>query len=103
MKQSSITGGWSQEYVPDKTRSVRDWLNAANHGEAFKGKKNVSPDTLKMNKPTPEMQRKSDEAKKKRQQEKWELIFFREETRVSSKTKRIKQVGKKLTPQYYVQ
>ena len=75
MKQSSITGGWSQEYVPDKTRSVRDWLQAASHGEAFKGKNNFNPDTLKMNKPTPEMQRKSDEAKKERQRQKWEVIM----------------------------
>ena len=40
MWQSSITGQWFQEHKPDKSMSVRKWLDAANHGQAFKGKKN---------------------------------------------------------------
>ena len=75
MWQSSITGQWFQEHKPDKSMSVRKWLDAANNGQAFKGKKNFNPDVLKLDKPTEDMILKSNEAKKKRAQEKWELIM----------------------------
>tara|TARA_Y100001963_G_scaffold107309_1_gene148358 strand:+ start:3245 stop:4030 length:786 start_codon:yes stop_codon:yes gene_type:complete len=75
MKQSPITGGWSQEYVPDKSMNVRAWLAAANTGNAFKGKKNFNPDTLKLKEPTPDMLYKSNEAKKERARQRWELIM----------------------------
>lgn len=75
MWQSSITGQWFQEHKPDKSMNVRKWLDAANHGQAFKGKKGFNPDVLKLDKPTEDMILKSDEAKKKRQQERWELIL----------------------------
>ena len=75
MWQSSITGQWFQEHKPDKSMSVRKWLDAANNGQAFKGKKNFNPDVLKLDKPTEDMILKSNEAKKKRQQERWDLIL----------------------------
>ena len=75
MWQSSITGEWFQEHKPDKSMSVRKWLDAANHGQAFKGKKNFNPDVLKLDKPTEDMIIKSDEAKKERARKKWELIM----------------------------
>ena len=76
MWQSSITGQWFQEHKPDnKSQSVRQWLNAANNGQAFKGKKGFNPDTLKLDKPTPDMIFKSNEAKRERQQQKTRLLF----------------------------
>ncbi len=75
MWQSSITGEWFQEHKPDKSMRVRQWLQAANTGNAFKGKKNFDPNTLKLNKPTEDMILKSNEAKKKRAQDKWKLIM----------------------------
>ena len=41
MVQNQITGQWHQEHKPDKSMSVRAWLDAANTGNAFKGKKNI--------------------------------------------------------------
>ena len=75
MVQNQITGQWFQEHKPDRRMSVKQWLAAANAGEAFKGKKDFNPDTLKLNKPTDDMILKSNEAKKKRAQEKWGLIM----------------------------
>ena len=75
MWQSSITGEWFQEHRPDKSMRVRQWLQAANTGNAFKGKKNFDPDTLKLDKPTPDMIQKSKEAKQKRAQDRWKLIM----------------------------
>ena len=76
MWQSSITGQWFQEHKPDnKSQSVRQWLNAANNGQAFKGKKGFNPDTLKLDKPTPDMIFKSNEAKRERQQQKTRHLF----------------------------
>ena len=75
MYQSQFTGQWFQEHRPDKRMSVRQWLDAANHGQAFKGKKNFNPDILKLNKPTEDMIIKSNEAKKERARKKWELIM----------------------------
>ena len=40
MHQSPITGQWHQEHKPDKSMRLRQWIDAANHGQAFKGKKN---------------------------------------------------------------
>jgi len=75
MWQSSLTGQWFQEHKPDKSMRVRAWLDAANHGQAFKGKKNFNPEVLKLQKPTEDMIVKSDEAKKERARQKWELIM----------------------------
>ena len=75
MWQSSITGQWFQEHRPDKTMNVRDWLQAANTGNAFKGKKNFNPDILKLNKPTEDMIIKSNDARNERQRKRWELIM----------------------------
>ena len=75
MWQSSLTGQWFQEHKPDKSMRVRAWLDAANHGQAFKGKKNFNPEVLKLQKPTEDMIVKSDEAKKERARKKWELIM----------------------------
>ena len=75
MWQSSITGQWFQEHKPDKTMNIRDWLQAANTGNAFKGKKNFNPDILKLNKPTEDMIIKSNDARNERQRKRWELIM----------------------------
>ena len=75
MIQNQITGQWFQEHKPDKSMRVRAWLDAANHGQAFKGKKNFNPEVLKLQKPTEDMIVKSDEAKKERGRKKWELIM----------------------------
>jgi len=75
MHQSPITGQWHQEHKPDKSMRLRQWIDAANHGQAFKGKKNFNPDVLKLNKPTEDMILKSEEAKKERAKQKWELIM----------------------------
>ena len=75
MHQSPITGQWHQEHKPDKSMRLRQWLDAANNGQAFKGKKNFNPEVLKMNRPTDDMLLKSQEAKKERARQKWELIM----------------------------
>ena len=75
MWQSSITGEWFQEHKPEKSMRVRKWLQAANTGNAFKGKKGFNPDVLKLDKPTPDMIEKSKEAKQKRAQERWKVIM----------------------------
>jgi hypothetical protein len=75
MWQSSITGQWFQEHKPDKSMNVRKWLDAANHGQAFKGKKNFNPDILKLDKPTEDMLIKSNEAKNERKRQKHELLM----------------------------
>ena len=73
--QSSITGQWFQEHKPDKSMNVRKWLDAANNGQAFKGKKNFNPDTLKLKEPTDDMKRVAVEAAKEKARKKWELIM----------------------------
>tara|TARA_Y100001937_G_scaffold109152_1_gene153534 strand:- start:2 stop:733 length:732 start_codon:yes stop_codon:yes gene_type:complete len=75
MWQSSITGQWFQEHKPDKTMNIRDWLQAANTGNAFKGKKNFNPDILKLDKPTEDMIIKSNDAKKERAKQHWDLLM----------------------------
>ena len=75
MIQNKLTGQWHQEHRPDKSMNVRAWLDAANHGEAFKGKKNFDPNTLKLKEPTDDMKLKSFEAKRERARQKHELIM----------------------------
>tara|TARA_B100000900_G_scaffold292428_1_gene251230 strand:- start:1184 stop:1951 length:768 start_codon:yes stop_codon:yes gene_type:complete len=75
MHQSPITGQWTQEHKPDSSMRLRQWLDAANHGEAFKGKKNFNPSVLKLDKPTDDMILKSNEAKKERAKQRWNLIM----------------------------
>ena len=75
MWQSSITGQWFQEHKPDKSMNIRDWLQAANTGNAFKGKKNFNPDILKLDKPTEDMIIKSNDAKKERAKQQWDLLM----------------------------
>ena len=75
MHQSPITGQWHQEHKPDSSMRLRQWLDAANHGEAFKGKKNFNPSVLKLDKPTDDMILKSNEAKKERAKQRWNLIM----------------------------
>ena len=54
---------------------VRAWLDSANHGEAFKGKKNFNPDVLKLKEPTDEMKFRALEARKEKARKKHELIM----------------------------
>lgn len=75
MHQSPITGQWHQEHKPDKSMRLKQWLDAANNGQAFKGKKNFNPEVLKLNRPTDDMLLKSQEAKKERAKQKWNLIM----------------------------
>lgn len=75
MHQSPITGQWHQEHKPDKSMRLRQWLDAANNGQAFKGKKDFNPEVLKLKKPTEDMLLKSQEAKKERAKQKWNLIM----------------------------
>ena len=75
MHQSPITGQWHQEHKPDKSMRLRQWLDAANNGQAFKGKKDFNPEVLKLKKPTDDMIHKSNEAKKERAKQKWNLIM----------------------------
>ena len=75
MVQNQITGQWHQEHKPDKSMSVRAWLDAANTGNAFKGKKNFNPDVLKLKEPTDEMKFRALEARKEKARKKHELIM----------------------------
>ena len=75
MVQSQITGQWYQEHKPDKSMRVRAWLDAANHGEAFKGKKNFNPDVLKLKEPTEDMKIKAHEAAREKRKIKRDLIM----------------------------
>ena len=75
MHQSPITGQWHQEHKPDKSMRLRQWLDAANNGQAFKGKKDFNPEVLKLKKPTDDMIHKSNEAKKERAKQRWNLIM----------------------------
>ena len=75
MIQSQITGQWYQEHKPDKSMRVRQWLDAANTGNAFKGKKNFNPDVLKLKEPTEDMKIKAGEAAREKVRIKRDLIM----------------------------
>ena len=75
MVQSQITGQWFQEHKPDKSMRVRQWLEAANTGNAFKGKKNFNPEVLKLKEPTDDMKIKAADARREKGRIKHDLIM----------------------------
>jgi len=77
LKQSPITGKWHQDYKPNKSRKIRDWLKAAENGEVFTN--SLNKNRVKLNRlPTEEEYGISDEATLKRHTQKWR--WFLKET-----------------------
>ena len=75
MVQNQLTGQWHQEHKPDKSMRVRAWLEAANTGNAFKGKKGFNSEVLKLKEPTDEMKFRAQEAAREKARKKHELIM----------------------------
>lgn len=83
LKQSPITGKWSQEYKPNKSRRLKDWLQAAESGDAFTG--SLNKNRIKLNRlPTEEEKGIAAEARRMRQLQKWR--WFLKETNYMGKT-----------------
>ena len=82
--QSPITGKWSQQYKPHKSRKIRDWLKAAERGDVFRGSLNPNGIPIKLNEPTEEMKYIHGEATRKREMIKWRW-FLKETNFMGSK------------------
>jgi hypothetical protein len=73
MIQNQITGGWQQEYKPSKSMNMKDWLNAANHGNVML---HMNPKRKPLNRlPTDKEKDISKEAKKERKRQEWNAIL----------------------------
>lgn len=73
MVQNPITGAWSQEYRPNKSMKMKEWLEAANRGNVMK---HMNPKGIPLNRePTDEEKGISDENKKKRAKKVWDWLL----------------------------
>jgi len=73
MVQHPITGGWQQEYRPNKSMRMKDWLAAADQGKVMP---HMNPKGLPLNRqPTEEEKGISTEMKKKRQSKVWDWLL----------------------------
>jgi len=71
-----LDGSWQQEYKPSKSMNMKDWLQAADNGQAFKNSRKFSGEFLRKYKaPTEDMVGKSNEAKKIRKRQEWNAIL----------------------------
>ena len=73
MVQHPITGGWQQEYRPNKSMRMKDWLAAADQGKVMS---HMNPKGQSLNRePTEEEKGISKEAKKTRAKKVWEWLL----------------------------
>lgn len=73
MVQHPITGGWQQEYKPNRSMRMKDWLAAADQGKVMP---HMNPKGLPLNRePTEEEKGISAEAKKTRGKKVWEWLL----------------------------
>ena len=73
MVQHPITGGWQQEYRPNKSMNMRAWLDAANQGKVMK---HMNPTGKSLDRePTETEKGISAEAKKERGKKVWEWLL----------------------------
>ena len=73
MIQNQITGGWSQEYKPNKSMKMKDWLNAANSGNVML---HMNPKRQSLNRqPTEQEKGISKEAVRERKRKEWEDLL----------------------------
>ena len=73
MIQHPITGGWQQEYRPNKSMNMRAWLDAANQGKVMQ---HMNPTGKSLDRePTETEKGISAEAKKERGKKVWEWLL----------------------------
>ncbi len=73
MVQHPITGGWQQEYRPNKSMRMKDWLAAADQGKVMP---HMNPTGQSLNRePTEQEKGISEEAKKTRGKKVWEWLL----------------------------
>jgi len=73
MIQHPITGGWQQEYKPNKSMRMKDWLAAADQGKVMP---HMNPTGQSLNRePTEQEKGISEEAKKTRGKQVWEWLL----------------------------
>ena len=73
MVQHPITGGWQQEYRPNKSMNMRAWLDAANQGKVMK---HMNPTGKSLDRePTETEKGISAEAKKERGRKVWDWLL----------------------------
>ena len=73
MMQHPITGQWVQEYKPNKSMRMQDWLNAANQGKVMP---HMNPKGLPLNRePTEQEKGISEEAKRARGKKVWDWVL----------------------------
>ena len=73
MVQHPITGGWQQEYRPNKSMNMRAWLDAANQGKVMP---HMNPTGKSLDRePTETEKGISAEAKKERGKKVWEWLL----------------------------
>ena len=73
MVQHPITGGWQQEYRPNKSMNMRAWLDAANQGKVMQ---HMNPTGKSLDRqPTETEKGISAEAKKERGRKVWEWLL----------------------------
>ena len=73
MVQHPITGGWQQEYKPNKSMRMKDWLTAADQGKVMP---HMNPTGQSLNRePTEEEKGISKEAKKARGEKVWDWLL----------------------------
>jgi hypothetical protein len=73
MIQNQLTGSWHQEYKPNKSMKMKDWLNAAERGNVML---HMNPNKMPLNRePTDTEKGISEEAKKERGRKVWEWVL----------------------------
>ena len=73
MRQHPITGAWQQEYRPNKSMRMKDWLAAADQGKVMP---HMNPTGQSLNRePTEQEKGISEEAKKTRGKKVWEWLL----------------------------
>ena len=73
MIQHPITGGWQQEYRPNKSMRMKDWLAAADQGKVMP---HMNPSGQSLNRePTEQEKGISEEAKKGRAKKVWDWLL----------------------------
>ena len=71
--QNPITGQWQQEYKPNRSMNMKDWLNAANQGKVMP---HMNPQQKSLDRePTEQEKGISDEAKKERGRKVWDWLL----------------------------
>jgi len=71
--QNPITGGWQQEYKPNRSMNMRAWLDAANAGKVMP---HMNPQGKSLDRePTEQEKGISEEAKKTRAAKVWEWVL----------------------------